>query len=223
MLPVAATFRCAIAATVIALAGMQTAQASFITTSADPFPPGSGYTQANGCVTSGPLAGLCTSNVFGKILSATSSFAGGDEFVVLNELVTGDLGLGSTPIGVFSVTGALDLTLAGRGSANQTGTFLGTVTFLDYTGSILGIPLEFTLDPTSTSTAQITIARLQESPPLYRIDSFFDIFSDISIEGGAPIPVGSFPITGVAAPEPATLALLGLPLIAIAGLRRRAG
>lgn len=222
MPPVAAILRSAIATTAVALGGMQAAHASFITTSPNPFPPGSGYVQAPGCITSGPLAGLCSSNVMGKILSSSSSFSGGDEFAVLNELVTGDLSFGGTPVGLFSVTGPLDLTLAGRGSATQTGKFLGTITAVDYTGSIVGVPLAFTLDPSSTSTAQVTIARLHENPLLYRIDSFFDLFTDISIEGGVPISIGSFPITGIAAPEPTTLALFGIPLLAITGLRRRA-
>jgi hypothetical protein len=65
---------------------------------------------------------------------------------------------------------------------------------------------------------------VSEQPPLFRIDSFFDISSEISIAGSSPIPVGGFPITGVATPEPATLALMGLSLAALAGLGwRRAG
>jgi len=222
MPPAAALLRSAVAAIAQTLVGTVAAQASFITTSPDPFPPGSGYVQADGCLTSGPLAGLCTSNVMGTILSASSSIAGGNELVVLNELVVGDLSSGGVALGSFSVTGTLDLTLAGRSSLSETGTFAGMVTAENYAGSIAGIPLTFTLDPSMASTAQITIASLQEAPPLFQIDSFFDIFSDISINGGLPIPVGGFPITGVAAPEPTTLLLLGLPLIAIAGLRRRA-
>ena len=54
----------------------------------------------------------------------------------------------------------------------------------------------------------------------YLIDSSFDIFSQISIEGGAPVPVGGFPVNGVVMPEPATILLMGLPLITLVGLRR---
>jgi hypothetical protein len=221
MRPIVACSRFVSAMIVLALGGAASAQASFVTTSPDPFPVGSGYIQAPGCVSSGPLSGVCSSSVMGTILSVSSNFVGSDEFVVLNEVVTGQLSFGGVPIGGFSVSGPLDLRLAGRSGPNDTGTFGATVTAEDYLGSIGGTALAITLDPSLTSSAQITITPLEGEPPLYRIDSFFDIFSQISIAGGAQIPIGGFPITGVAAPEPATLAVLGLPLVALAGLRRR--
>jgi hypothetical protein len=221
MSPIAAGIRRVSAVFLLTLGAADAAQASFVATSPNPFSPGGGYVQMPGCVTTGPLSGVCSSNVTGTILSASSNFVGPDEFVVLNEVVTGDLSAAGVPIGSFLVTGPLDLTLFGRSGPNDTGTFSATVTAEDYQGSIGGASLEITLDPSQTSTAQITITPLEGEPPLFRIDSFFDIFSQISIDGSAPIPIGGFPITGVAAPEPATPALLGLPLVALAGLRRR--
>ncbi len=211
--------RSCLIAIVFAAAGAGGARASFITTSPDPFPPGSGFVQASGCLTGGPLSGLCASNVVGRILSSSSSFPGGGEAFVLNEAVTGDISDNGVPIGIFSVTGSLDLTLFGRGNPFQTGTFDGVVTAEDYMGTLDGVPLEFTLDPTQTSTVEVTIAELQDNRGLYRIDSSFDIFSQISIEGGAPIPVGGFPITGVGVPEPPTWLMLAAPLLVLGFLR----
>lgn len=208
----------------IAAAGVSSARASFIANSPDPFPPGSGFVQASGCLTSGPLSGLCASNVVGRILSSSSSFPVGGEAFVLNEAVTGEISDNGVPIGSFSVNGYLDVTLLGRGNPFQTGTFHGTVTAEDYFGTFdgaPGVPLEFTLDPSQTSTAEVTIAELQNNRGLYRIDSSFDIFSQISIGGGAPIPVGGFPVTGVGAPEPPTWLMLAAPLLALGFLRGR--
>src|SRR5271165_4102959 len=134
-------------AIVIAVAGVSSAEASFLSTSPDPFPPGSGFVQSPGCLTNGSLSGLCASGVTGAILSSSSIFAGGNQEFVLDERVPGEISFEGAPIGDFSVDGDLDLTLFGRTTLYQTGTFEG-------------VPVEFTLDPTMTSTVQVTINSL---------------------------------------------------------------
>jgi hypothetical protein len=214
--------RSCLIASVMAVAGVGGAKA-FVSTSPDPFPAGSGFVQAPGCLTSGPLAGLCSSDVKGLILSSSSSFVGPNEEFTLDERVTGDISFAGGPIGAFSVVGDLDLTLDDRTSDSQTGTFDGVVTSEDYMGLFEGmVPIEFTLDPSMTSTVQVTISSLPNSR-LFQIDSSFDLFSRISIDGGAPIPVGGFPITGVAVvPEPPTGVLLALPMLVLGFVRWRA-
>ena len=206
-------------AIVIAVAGGG-ARASFVTNSPDPFPPGSGFVQAPGCLT-GPLTGLCTSNVVGRILSSSFTFPGDGQAFVLNERVTGDISDNGVPSGSFVVTGPLDVTLLGRDNPLQTGTFDGKVTDEFFQGTFDGASLEFTLDPSHSSTAEVTIAEVQGERGLYRIDSFFDLFSQISIAGGPPIPIGGFPISGIAAPEPPTWVMLAAPLLLLGFLRGR--
>ena len=123
----------------------------------------------------------------------------------------------------FSVVGDLDLTLDDRTSLVQTGTFEGVVTAEDYVGTFEGVvPIEFTLDPSMTSTVQVTITAFPNAA-LFQIDSSFDLYSQISIEGEAPIPVGGFPVTGVAVvPEPPTGVLLALPMLVLGFVRWRA-
>jgi hypothetical protein len=225
MHPFALFTRSCLIASVMAVASVGGAKA-FVSSSPDPFPPGSGFVQSPGCLTSGVLSGLCASDVTGLILSSSSKFAGSDQEFVLDERVTGEISFEGTPIGDFSVQGDLDLTLDHRTSDSQTGTFHGVVTFEDYKGLFDGLPVEFTLYPPEKSTVEVMITAFSNpgsNTLSFQIDSSFDLFSQISIEGGAPIPVGGFPIIGVAAvPEPPTGVLLALPMLVLGLVRWRA-
>jgi hypothetical protein len=208
---------------VIAFSGAGGSAASFVSTSPDPFPPGSGFVQAPGCL-SGPLLGLCTSDVKGLILSSSSNVVSGNQLFVLEERVTGELSFGGSPAGDFSVEGPLELTLDGRTSSSETGTFSGPVTKEDFTGTFDGASVEFTLDPSQASTVQVTITQFQNAA-LFQIDSSFSLYSQISIDGGTPIPIGGFPISGVGAvPEPSTWVLMSLSMLVLgfAGQRAKA-
>lgn len=211
-------------ATGIVLGAVGGAKASFVSSSPDPFPVGSGFVQSPGCLTSGVLSGLCATDVKGLILSALS-VAGGNQLFVLTEKVTGEITDHGASIGSFSVTGELGLTLFGRGRADETGTFDGQVDVEDYNGTFdyMGtpVPVEFTLDTSQKSTVQVTIQELLPQMQ-YQITSSFDIYSDISIDGLPAIPVGGFPVGGVATvPEPATWVLLAAPLLLLGFLRER--
>jgi hypothetical protein len=78
--------------------------------------------------------------------------------------------------------------------------------------------LTVTLGGPSSGTTTIT-----QDGAAFRINSFFDVFVEISIPGATSPPIG--PITLVAVPEPSTWAMLliGFAGLGFAGWRRAAG
>ena len=85
------------------------------------------------------------------------------------------------------------------------------------------------IDPVTPSTGQTTITNAGGGN--FQIQSFFDIFTDLSLDGGqtwipgnGPGPRGSTEVTLTNLPEPAPLALIGtgvLLLLGAAARRRR--
>lgn len=82
--------------------------------------------------------------------------------------------------------------------------------------------------PTLASTGQTTVTPIGGG--LFQIDSFFDVFTELSLDGGATwLPsvntthtapyAGHVELQGV--PEPSTFALIGLGLATLPFLRRK--
>jgi len=86
--------------------------------------------------------------------------------------------LGTSPIPGIG-TGATD-TIVQRGGSD-TGTFNTQMTQLDISGLPGGA--EIRIDPNTPSTGQTTVT--DNGGGMFRITSFFDIFTDISLDGGS--------------------------------------
>ena len=99
------------------------------------------------------------------------------------------------------------------------GTFSTEMLQLNISGMPSGIMLRES--PTLQSTGQTTVRPVNGG---YRISSFFDIFTEISLDGGASwVPAQtSSNFLGSDSPEPASLGLLGLGALGLLGRRRRA-
>lgn len=91
---------------------------------------------------------------------------------------------------------------------------------LDLSGGTLPPGLLIRESPTLPSLGKTSI---RESPTLglYHIDSFFDVFTELSIDGGQTWTPADGPMHLTGVPEPSTLTLAGLGLVACAAMAIR--
>jgi hypothetical protein len=187
--------------------------------------PGAGagcFTVATACVNPGPF--IQTSLV-------SDNFSGGSQEIIAN--VTYDATLTppgeSNIIGSVVLTGTVDEKVLGRTSNGETGTFTVDITGLTLSGPLSlpgtplnGLPLTVGLNTADTSSGTTTIT---PDGSEFRINSFFDVFADITLELPPPLTSPSIsvgPILTIAVPEPSTwaMALLGFAGLAFAAFRR---
>jgi len=217
------------------------ARAAILSTTPNPFPPGSGFSTPGTTCLPAPF-NFCASNLqssnFIEIGSPTFN-ASGDEDLQYHATYTGTFtDLPSGPSASFSVTGFDEFVLFGRHTTTATGHFQAqllkeTLDVPPTAGHTLSLDVDTSpADPANANGFvdiqpvffgggdAITADFVQQV--LYEITSSFSLVGNFTIDG---IPVDGFPfsITGVsvAAPEPASLACLGLGCVALLRLRRR--
>jgi hypothetical protein len=136
---------------------------------------------------------------------------------------------GGIPVGTFPIAANGPVVTRVYDKFGQTtGTFDTEMLSMSLTGSIPpalgGGTFMIRESPTLQSTGQTTITDIGGG--LFRIDSFFDVFTELSIDGGATwMPDNNGPAHVELVPEPGTMTLLGLGAVVLAGLgwrRRRA-
>ena len=114
----------------------------------------------------------------------------------------------------------------GRTFSIETGSWTADIVSMLLTGTVLGNTLTSTDDGSNPSTGPTAIDLLGADPALYRISSFFDVFVDLTLGAPTPSYTSHGPIESVAAPgsatptpEPATFAVLTLPLLLLSVVR----
>ncbi|MDY7010533.1 MAG: PEP-CTERM sorting domain-containing protein [Planctomycetota bacterium] len=131
---------------------------------------------------------------------------GDDELLNFDVTLTAMASMGGVPGIPVSFDGPLTVRVFDK-AGNTTGNFDAEIVSANCTGSIgpvIGIIRE---NLTLASTGQIEITDLGGG--LYNIDSFFDIFTELSVDGGQSFsPDVNAPHRMVLVPEPATLMLL---------------
>jgi PEP-CTERM motif len=182
------------------------------------------YMSPNGGAGCFDVASACVTPGLFYQTSAMSSFAGGNQLISADATYSATLTPinGATIIGSVSLTGTVDETVEGRTSNTQTGTFTTDLTAVSLSGKLTlpGTPLngdmlDVTLNGSDTSSGTTTISSM--GPP-FRIDSFFDIYADVSLMNTMGHTIASTsvgPILVIAVPEPSTWGML---LIGFAGL-----
>jgi hypothetical protein len=142
-----------------------------------------------------------------------------NELETFDSGVTGLVSVNGSPDMPLTLTGPVQTEVFGK-TGNVTGTFNTEMLSMDLSGNTGFGPVMIRESPTLASTGQTTITDIGGGQ--YRIDSFFDIFTELSVDGGATwIPsTSSTHVDLEAVPEPATLAT-GLGLLGVAALKRR--
>jgi hypothetical protein len=117
------------------------------------------------------------------------------------------------------MNGPVDTVAHNKGPTDTTGTFDTEMLSMSLTGG--GVMIRES--PTRASTGKTSITDIGGG--MYHIDSFFDVFTELSIDGGATwIPKSGLRGTPVylgGVPEPSTIALAMLSLIGAVGIGRR--
>jgi hypothetical protein len=181
--------------------------------------PGSGagcFTVATACVNPGPFI---QTGVVSDMFDAAGQEIVADVAYDATLTPPGETNI----IGSVVLTGTVDETVVGRTSNSEIGTFTVDITGLTLSGPLSlpgnalldGRTLTVGLNTADTSSGTTAIAA---DGAAYRIDSFFDVFADITLELPPPLTSPSTsvgPILTIAAPEPSTWAMM---LIGFAGL-----
>ena len=184
-------------------------------------PPTAGYYTVAGTIC---FPAACIQNIaIRNFQAATSVISSGDQLTssTVSLMALGFMNSGGSPgapLGSVLLTGPIDITYFGCGSPTAVGTFTSRITSIDFTGMFAGHTIEAMLNPANPTLGVTSVTELGGGK--FRIDSFFDVYARLSIDGG---PFVDGPVRHAElVPEPGTLLLgAGGLILCLSRLRRR--
>jgi PEP-CTERM motif len=203
----------------LAISGL--ARASLVTTDPNLPPLGGAYVYpANQPDFQGGGLRMTFTGVYDHVTGpATLSQSGADELEQYGSVWSGLLSANLGPFVSMSASGTAEVRTLGKWGV-PTGTFSAELLAMDLSGSSSDGPFMIRESPSLASHGQTTITPLGGGQ--FQIDSFFDVFTELSLDGGVNwIPSqGPSRVVLLAAPEPSALGLLASGA-ALVLLRRR--
>ena len=167
---------------------------------------------------------VCLGNItIANFVVTSSTITSGNEVSESNATLKADVfeNIGGTPglpIGPVVLTGSIDFIYFGRSSLGLLGTFNARITGLDLSGTFNSHTAQAMLNPDMESTGVTTINEAPEGG--FLVTSFFDVFGELSIDGGSFVPGPPRHADLNQVPEPATFGLVAIALFAGARFRR---
>jgi hypothetical protein len=145
-----------------------------------------------------------------------------DSSISLTAAVYTDVnGMPGTFIASVLLQGPIGILYVGRMNDMELGTFTSNLTELDLQGTFHGVmthTIEIVLNPNYTSTGPTTVEPAGGRFPdgEFQISSFFDLFAELSLDGGQFMPAPSAPtFTLTPTPEPGSISLLALAVVGV--------
>jgi hypothetical protein len=173
------------------------------------------------------LPQACVDNItFGNFSVLTATIIAGNEVTSsnaqLNAIVfANNAGNPGLPLGPVTLTGEIDITYFARPTLTALGTFASQITSLNVAGTFNGHTIQAQLNPAMSSTGQTSVTAAGDR---FQVDSFFDVFAELSIDGGPFVPGPVRPTDFGPTPEPGTVIMsgagIGLMLLAVRRRRR---
>jgi hypothetical protein len=149
------------------------------------------------------------------MISTTPS---GDEIENFDSMLDAMVSVGAAPPVPVLMTGPVSTLVLGK-AGHVTGTFDTEMLSMSLTGMTPLGPIMIRESPTLPSLGKTSISDIGGG--LYHIDSFFDVFTELSIDGGQQWIPSEGPTHVRLCPEPTSIALVSLALVGLVGLARR--